>query len=335
MKKIAITAICLIGALFLFLALLSTTAFLTKKLDPDYKLVATWGGQGEGPGKFKYPAGLKVYKNQVYVVDVNSHKIQVFDLEGKYIREFGREGEGPGEFKRPWNIYFHKDQMYVAAYENNRIDVYDPDGTFKRSFGSLGTGDGEMEGPTALTIDGKGNIIIADFYNHRVVRHTAAGEFISAWGVADDVSASDDRFNYPLDIITSTRGDFIYVLDSGNERIKVYGADGAFKYKWGGPFAKNTFITYFDWFPFDGWFADPKSLAIDNNGRIYVGDASNKRIQVFNEAGLFIKAFGATGEDEFGTIGGIDVADDGSIFVVNQTTRMVQKWQYKPTMIEN
>jgi len=333
MKKLAITAIALIGVLFLFLGLLSATAFLTKKLDPDYKLVAIWGGQGEGQGKFTYPAGIKVYKNQVYVVDVNSHKIQVFDLAGKYIREFGKEGEGPGELKRPWNIYFYNDELFVAAYENNRIDVFDPDGTFKRSFGSEGTGDGEMEGPTALTVDGKGNIVITDFYNHRVVRHTAKGDFISAWGVSDDVSASDDRFNYPLDIITGTDGEFVYVLDSGNERIKVYGSDGEFKYKWGGPFAKNTFITYFDWFPFEGWFADPKSLAIDDDGKIYVGDASNKRVQIFNEAGMFITAFGATGDDEFGTIGGIDITDDGSIFVVNQTNRTIQKWQYEPDII--
>ena len=334
MKKIIISFLVMIAGLFLFLVILSALAHLSKELDQDYKLITTWGGQGEGPGKFIYPAGLKVYKNEVYVVDVNSHNIQVFDLNGKYIRTFGREGEGDGEFNRPWNIYFHDDELYVAAYENNRIDVYDPDGTFKRSFGSYGTGDGEMEGPTALTIDGNGNIIIADFYNHRVVRHTAEGEFISAWGVSDEVSARLDRFNYPLDIVTGLDGTLVYVLDSGNERIKVYGSDGEYKFKWGGPFGRNIFISYFYWFPFEGWFSDPKSLAIDEDGQIYVGDASNKRVQIFTEEGEFITSFGAEDENEFGTIGGIDVAGDGSIFIVNQTTRTIQKWQYKPS-IEN
>lgn len=326
MKKIFLFFLGTIASLFLFLSILSAAAFLTKKLDQNYKLVATWGGSD----MFKYPAGLKVYKDEVYVVDVNGHKIMVFDLNGNFIREFGREGTGEGEFKRPWNIYFHDDELYVAAYENNRIDVLSSDGTFKRSFGSLGTGEGEMEGPTALTIDGKGNIVIADFYNHRVVRHSADGKFLSAIGIADEVSSSDDRFNYPLDVITGIDGKFVYVLDSGNERIKVYDDDGNYMFKWGGPFARNIFITYFDWFPFEGWFADPKSIAIDQEGKIYVGDASNKRVQVFNEAGMFITAFGAEGENEFGTIGGIDIADDGSIFVVNQTTRTIQKWQYQP-----
>ncbi len=98
----------------------------------------------------------------------------------------------------------------------------------------------------------------------------------------------------------------------------------------GAPFAYNRVITYFDWFPFDGWFADPKSLAIDKEGKIYVGDWSNKRIQVFLEDGSFVTAFGAEDENEFGGIGGIDVADDGSIFVVDQVKRTIQKWQYKP-----
>ncbi len=330
MRKVVIYFLGAVITLCLLLGVLSALAFMTKDLDGDYKLVATWGERGEGPGKFVYPAGLKVYKGEVFVVDVNSHNIQVFDLDGKYLRQFGTEGEGFGEFKRPWNIYFHNDEMYVAAYENNRIDVLTPGGSFKRSFGSLGTGDGEMEGPTALTIDGNDNIVIADFYNHRVVRHKPDGKFISAWGVADDVSSRLDRFNYPLDVITSRDGKLVYVLDSGNERIKVYGSDGEYKFKWGGPFGYNTLITYFHWFPFDGWFSDPKSLAIDKQGKIYVGDASNKRVQVFDEAGNFISAFGGTGKDEFGTIGGIDVADDGSIFVVNQPTRTIQKWQYKP-----
>ena len=150
MKKALLYFVVTVIAISVFLAGLSATALMTRSLDSDYKLVNIWGERGEGPGKFVYPGGLAVFNDEVYVVDVNSHLIQVFDLDGNYRRQFGKEGEGPGEFKRPWAVYFHGGEMYVAAYENNRIDVFDPDGTFKRSFGSLGTGDGEMEGPPCL-----------------------------------------------------------------------------------------------------------------------------------------------------------------------------------------
>ena len=124
-RKTIIYPLVTIIAILVFLAVLSATAFMTKELNSDYKLVSVWGGQGNEPGKFTYPAGLKIYDDEVYVVDVNSHKIQVFDLEGNYRREFGKEGEGYGEFNRPWNLYFHGGELYVAAYENNRIDVFD------------------------------------------------------------------------------------------------------------------------------------------------------------------------------------------------------------------
>ena len=106
MKKIAISLLGTVFIVFIFLAILSASAFLTKELDTNYQLVTTWGGRGEGAGKFVFPAGLKVYTDEVYVVDVGAHNIQVFDLEGTYRRVFGKEGVGPGEFNRPWNIYF-------------------------------------------------------------------------------------------------------------------------------------------------------------------------------------------------------------------------------------
>ncbi len=330
LMRAALYVVSTIALLAVFLGVLSAAAHMTRSLDSDYKMVNIWGERGEGPGKFVYPGGLSVFNDEVYVVDVNSHLIQVFDLDGNYRRQFGQEGEGPGEFKRPWALYFHGGELYVAAYENNRIDVFDPDGTYKRSFGSLGTGDGEMEGPLALTVDGNDNIVIMDFYNHRVVRHTLDGDFIDAWGRADVVGISNDLFNYPLDVVTSRDGQSVFVLDSGNERIKVYGADGEYKFKWGGPFSRNIFFTYHHWFPFNGWFADPKAMTIDQDGKIYVADASNHRVQVFLEDGSFVTAFGEEGENEIGYSSAIDVTDDGRIYVLDQRNREIQEWRYQP-----
>ena len=69
MKKIISYLLLTVFAIFVFLAALSATAFMTKELDSDYKLVSVWGGPGSEPGKFIYPAGLKIYEDEVYVVD--------------------------------------------------------------------------------------------------------------------------------------------------------------------------------------------------------------------------------------------------------------------------
>ena len=72
------------------------------------------------------------------------------------------------------------------------------------------------------------------------------------------------------------------------------------------------------------------AIAIDADGRLFVGDWENHRIQIFDGDGAFLGAFGAEGDDALGGIGGIAVADDGSVFVVDQGKRVVQKWAPAP-----
>jgi DNA-binding beta-propeller fold protein YncE len=329
-KIISIIALSIIS-FFLFLSVLSAISFMTKSLDGNYNLVDTWKGVTPTSEQFTYPTGMKIFNDEVYVVDTNEHMIKVFDLDGNFIRQFGKEGTAEGEFNRPWNIFFSEDELYVAGYENNRIEVFDPDGTFKRSFGKYGTGDGELDGPTAITQDANGNIIVTDFYNHRVTRHKTDGTFISAWNKADYAGSRVGQFKYPLDITSSPDGELIYVLDSANERVKVFGADGEYKFRWGGPFAYNSLIIWFHWFPFDGWFSDPKAIVTDDEGNVYVGDSGNKRVQVFDRNGNHISSFGGVGADEFVYIAGMDFSSDGSLYIVDESKRIVQKWQYQPS----
>ncbi|HCQ02253.1 MAG TPA: hypothetical protein DIT99_16870 [Candidatus Latescibacteria bacterium] len=329
-KIISIIALLVISILG-FLATLSSIAFMTKSLDGDYNLVDTLKGVTPTSEQFTYPTGMKIFNDEVYVVDTNEHMIKVFDLDGNFIRQFGKEGTAEGEFNRPWNIYFSEDELYVAGYENKRIEVFDPDGTFKRSLGKYGTGDGELDGPTAITQDANGNIIVTDFFNHRVTRHKTDGTFISAWNEADYAGSRVGQFKYPLDITSSPDGELIYVLDSANEHVKVFGADGEYKFRWGGPFAYNSLIVWFHWFPFDGWFSDPKAIVTDDEGNVYVGNSGNKRVQVFDRNGNHISSFGGVGADEFVYIAGMDFSSDGSLYIVDESKRIVQKWQYQPS----
>ena len=55
-----------------------------------------------------------------------------------------------------------------------------------------------------------------------------------------------------------------------------YSKDGKFVSWWGG---KGTE---------PGKFDEPHSIAIDSDGRLYVGDRRNKRVQVFDQKGKFL-----------------------------------------------
>ena len=44
-----------------------------------------FGIKGIGDGQFDYTAGIKIINAQIYVVDKQNHRIQIFDLSGSFI----------------------------------------------------------------------------------------------------------------------------------------------------------------------------------------------------------------------------------------------------------
>lgn len=84
-----------------------------------------------------------------------------------------------------------------------------------------------------------------------------------------------------------------------------------------------------------GSFVFPIDVALSGDGRLYVIDAGNSRIQVFDEEGNYITHFGqrgtGPGEFEFGTAttpsalsGDIAVGSDGNVYVVDQEGARLQ-----------
>jgi DNA-binding beta-propeller fold protein YncE len=114
-----------------------------------------------------------------------------------------------------------------------------------------------------------------------------------------------------------------YVADGYNDRIQVFRADGEFSYKWGGPLAMNIFG------PFNGWFATATSVALDQNGNVFVADFYNHRVQKFARDGTFLTGFGARGNGpgQFEHPIAVAIASDGSVFVTDFGNHRVQKWR--------
>lgn len=318
----------LLLSLAILLAILSGTAFLTQKQYSDYELVSISGRAGSGPGELSHPTGIKIYRNDIFVADSENNRIQVFDLEGRYKRQFGSFGKEPGQFNKPWNLIFVEDELYVAAYQNHRIDVFDPDGTFKRTIGVFGDESSGWGSAASLAIDADSNLVVVDFVDHQIKRMTQEGKIFDQRGTAGSAGISIGKFNYPMDIATSPDRKTIYVADSYNNRVQVFGHDGKYKFKWGGPFGYNFLLSFSKWFPFDGWFAIASAIATDEQGNVYVGDWRNIRVQKFTEKGEFLTSFGAE-EKKNATngVGGIAVAEDGSVFVTDYRNNQIQKWQ--------
>lgn len=129
----------------------------------------------------------------------------------------------------------------------------------------------------------------------------------SRWG---EQGSANGQFNQPNGIAVDT--DNLYVADSGNHRIQVFGKDGSFKYSWG---------TYGS---ADGQFNGPTGIDVDDL-YVYIVDRENHRIEVFTKQGGFVRKWGVQGSSN-GKLSypyGIAI-DDQQVFITDTGNHRVQ-----------
>jgi sugar lactone lactonase YvrE len=87
-------------------------------------------------------------------------------------------------------------------------------------------------------------------------------------------------------------GGEVYVADTWNHRIVKFDSEGGLLRHWGGMADTRGAV---DQRP--GLFWGPRELAIGPDGLLYVSDTGNKRIQVFDTDGKFVRTFGGEGSE--------------------------------------
>jgi tripartite motif-containing protein 71 len=105
--------------------------------------------------------------------------------------------------------------------------------------------------------------------------------FVKMWG---SQGTSDGQFTNPLSIAADLGGN-IYVVDSSNNRVQKFFANGTFITKWGIQGSAP------------GQFNSPVTIAVDPVGNVYVSDLGNDRIQKFTANGIFVTEWGNTNPD--------------------------------------
>ena len=210
-------------------------------------------------------------------VTPNNGPFALFDQAGA--------GSGNGQFNQPRGIAVSPDgeQIYVVDMGNARVEHFDATGQFINSVGgqdssdvAFGTANGGL-GPTGIAVGSDGLVYVADTWNHRIVVLDESGHMVREFGQFGDTQDSPDAaeltgsFFGPRAI--AIYNNEIYVVDTGNERVQVFGLDGTFVRSWGGNGTGPT------------QFVEPVGIAIDANGKVYVADSGNGRISVFTDAG--------------------------------------------------
>ena len=156
--------------------------------------------------------------------------------------------------------------------------------------------------PHGLTVDHEDNVWLTDVGRQQVFKYSRDGRLLMTLGERGKPGADRGHFNYPTDVAVLPDGSF-YVSDGyRNSRVVKFNAAGQYEFEWGSKGSRP------------GEFNLPHGIAVDAQGRVFVCDRSNARLQVFDASGRFIAEWKGPG---IGRPYGVSVAMNGHVFVVD------------------
>lgn len=187
------------------------------------------------------------------------------------------------------------------------------------SFGSNGSAEGQLNRPRNAAVSPNGQLYVADTGNHRIQVFNPDSSFAFGFGepVPEGAAAQPGQFNEPWGIAID--GEFVYVADTWNGRIQKFSLDGVFISSFG------TFDIRAEGTTGELLFYGPRSIAVQD-GRLYIMDTGNHRIQVVDTDGNFVAQVGTNGFTlgQFNEPVGLALDPVGNIYVAEAWSERIQ-----------
>jgi DNA-binding beta-propeller fold protein YncE len=226
------------------------------------------------------------------------------DNETRWRRVLTGESKTTTGFSKPFDVEACQGRIYVSDTVRRSIMLFDvPNGTFSE-FGT--TEPGELRKPLGMAVDSDCNLYVVDGTAGRVIVYDQDGDFLSAFGGVD-------MFERPSHVGVDPDARYAYVVDTGGvssqlHRVRVFDiATGEHVFDIGergsGP----------------GQFNLPRDIAVGRDGRVYVVDGANFRVQVFESDGTYVNTFGSIGvyPGQFSRPKGLATDGEGNVYVTD------------------
>lgn len=228
--------------------------------------------------------------------------------------------------------------LYITDLNNYRIRKITSDGTTVSTIAGNGTKastDGAASAatftaPTAITIDGAGNLFVID--GNIIRKITVAGVVTTLAGSATAGAVNGTgkaaSFNGPTGIATDAAGN-IYVADKGNSLIRKITPAGVVS-----TFAGTGKNGWTDGAALAAQFSGPSGIGVDKIGNIYVADSYNSVIRRIAAGGTVSTIAGngysgiidgSAGSSKFYHPIGVTPDNNGNIFIADQSNQRIRK----------
>ena len=252
------------------------TSYLnSKEVEPSRSKLddLVYGKEKEETQTVSKPYGVRMWNGKIYVCDLRSNCVVIFDLRKKQTLIMGKSGSEP--LQTPTDIAIADDgTKYVTDTGRGLVVVFDAS---DKSVNVIGHKDFK---PVAAAVY-KDDLYVVDTAGKRLEvfnRHT--GQLMRTIG---GPGGNIGQFILPISVTVDKNG-FIYVMDIMTTRLTKFDQSG------------KPVIAYFGTVTATvGGLVRPKHVAVDDNGIIYVVDAAFQNVQLYDQNGQVLTYFGSPG----------------------------------------
>lgn len=211
------------------------------------------------------------------------------------------------EFQAPSAVAVDShDNLYVFQRGDPPVLVFDRDGNMIAQWTRK---DGVPADAHLVYVGPDDGVYLADRDAHQILKYTSEGELVMSLGNRHRAELQAP-FNHPADMCVAPPGSplagEIFVADGyGNSSVHHFSASGNHIDSFGSPGSSA------------GEFRVPHSVRVSVDGRIYVADRENNRVQIFSPDGEFIEEW-----TDFKKPMGIHIDTAGIVYVTDQVPRL-------------
>jgi len=307
--------------------------------------------------RFYYPRSIAIDSSgNLFVADTKNNTIRKIKSTGEVTLFAGTAGTfgstdavgTAARFNFPNSLAIDASgNLYVADELNNAVRKIAPDGTVTTLAGLAGVAGGAVDAtgsaarfndPCSVSVDGSGNVYVADYKNQLIRKISSAGAVTTVAGAMSVAGALDGvgynltptLFFNPSSTTVDGAGN-VYVADTANGVIRKITSAGVTSLLAGNVLAVGSA---------DGTgslatFNAPSGVASDAVGNVYVADTANHLIRKVDPAGVVTTFAGTAGvagsTDAVGTAAsfnfptGIAIDSGNTLYVADYENHVIRK----------
>jgi sugar lactone lactonase YvrE len=262
------------------------------------------GGHGEGSAadQLDVPVRLAVDDaDNLYIADALNARVQRWAPQATFgVTVAGGNGVGSAadQLNAPGGLALDSNgNLYILDAGNARVQLWAPQATSGVTVAGgngVGSAADQFDSPGGLALDTSENVYVADYGNSRVQRWAPGATSGVTVAGGNGFGSATDQLAYATDVAVDSGGS-VYVTDRGfNDRVQLWAPGAAFGVTVAGGNSPGSAADQ---------LGEPNSVAVDDDGNLYVADTANDRVQLWvPDAPIVVPGVGSVLEGNSGTV---------------------------------